>query len=247
VAAAQSSAGLWDTLRHYYGSDTSEAHRFRFSLLAFDLITVAFIVVTSFLARTPVIEWCDVIFGVAILVDFIVRMGLTKSPWRELRHPATWADLAAIASFLAPVIGEGLGFLRILRTVRLLHTYQILRRLRADSFAFRRNEELALATVLILVFLCIMSGVVCETPHNTSPKIANYVDALCFTVTALTTTGFGDITLEGTSGRLISVVIMILGVTLFLNLLQKLLRPSKNRFRCPQCGLLRHDHDAVHC
>jgi voltage-gated potassium channel len=66
-------------------------------------------------------------------------------------------------------------------------------------------------------------------------------------VTALTTTGFGDITLPGTSGRLISVVIMICGVTLFLRLAQVLFLPRKVRFACPDCGLQRHDYDAVHC
>jgi voltage-gated potassium channel len=66
-------------------------------------------------------------------------------------------------------------------------------------------------------------------------------------VTALTTTGFGDITLPGTSGRLISVVIMIFGVTLFLRLAQVLFRPVKVRYPCHACGLQRHDADAVHC
>ena len=66
-------------------------------------------------------------------------------------------------------------------------------------------------------------------------------------MTALTTTGFGDITLPGTSGRLISVAIMIFGVTLFLRLAQVLFRPPKVRHPCPNCGLLMHDADAVHC
>ena len=48
-------------------------------------------------------------------------------------------------------------------------------------------------------------------------------------------------------GRLISVVVMICGVTLFLRLAQVLFRPYKVRFTCPECGLLRHDPDAVHC
>jgi len=93
----------------------------------------------------------------------------------------------------------------------------------------------------------VMTGIVYQTQHATNKEIGNYADALYFTVTALTTTGFGDITLPGTVGRLITVVIMILGVTLFLNLAKALLQPSKVRFRCPQCALLRHDFDAVHC
>ena len=40
---------------------------------------------------------------------------------------------------------------------------------------------------------------------------------------------------------------MIFGVTLFLRLLQALLRPQKVRFRCPACALERHELDAVHC
>jgi voltage-gated potassium channel len=174
-------------------------------------------------------------------------MYMVRSPWRELAHPTTWADIVAIVSFLAPLIGEGAGFLRVLRTVRLLRTYHLLKQLREDFSWFRRHEDVALASVNVVVFLFIMTALVYETQHITNPQIKHYADALYFTVTALTTTGFGDITLQGTSGRLISVVIMLLGVTLFLNLLRALLAPSKVRFTCPACGLMRHDVDAVHC
>jgi voltage-gated potassium channel len=80
-----------------------------------------------------------------------------------------------------------------------------------------------------------------------NPQIRNYADALYFTVTTLTTTGFGDITLTGTVGRMLSVGVMIVGVTLFLRLLQVLFRPTKIRYTCPKCGLKLHDPDAVHC
>jgi voltage-gated potassium channel len=46
---------------------------------------------------------------------------------------------------------------------------------------------------------------------------------------------------------MITVVIMIFGVTLFFNLACALLSPNKVRFVCPTCGLQRHDSDAVHC
>ena len=42
-------------------------------------------------------------------------------------------------------------------------------------------------------------------------------------------------------------VIMIFGVSLFLRLVQVMLRPQKVEHKCPDCGLKRHDHDAVHC
>ncbi len=236
-----------DRLRGLYEGDTAEAHRFRYTLLVFDIATVLFIVVTSFLPRSHAFEWIDVVIGLVVLADFIARLAVSRTPWRDLVHPTTLADIAAIISFLAPVVGEGIGFLRILRTVRLLRTYQLLVRLRKDSSFFRQNEELIIASVNLAVFIFIMTGFVYETQHRANDKINNYVDALYFTMAALTTTGFGDITLTGTVGHLISVVIMIFGVTLFLRLVQVLLRPNKVRHSCPVCGLQRHDRDAVHC
>jgi voltage-gated potassium channel len=243
----QNEKSIVDTLRYLYESEARPAQRFRYGLLAFDIVTVLFIVATSFVPNNPVVERLDIAFGVVILAEFMARLATSRNRLRELIHPASLADMAAIVSFLAPVAGEAAGFLRILRTVRLLHTYQLLARLRQDSRWFRRNEEVILATVNLAVFLFIMSGVVYASQHGRNPGINNYVDALYFTVTTLTTTGFGDITLQGTFGRFISIIIMILGVTLFLMLIRVLLQPHKVRFRCPTCALMRHDADAVHC
>jgi voltage-gated potassium channel len=236
-----------DLLRVLYFGKSRTASRFRYGLLIFDAATIAFVIATSFAARAGWIEWLDLIFGVVILLDFSARLYASATPAKEFTHIATWADMVAIVSFLAPVVGEGFGFLRILRTLRLLHTYQLVARLRADSSFFRRNEEVIVAILNVAVFLFVMTGVVYETQHRHNPAISNYIDALYFTVTTLTTTGFGDVTLQGVTGRLIAIVIMISGVTLFLRLLQTLVRPYKVRYRCPACGLSRHDADAVHC
>jgi voltage-gated potassium channel len=235
-------------LRELYEGDTERAHRFRYGLLAFDLATIVFIVATSFTPDWPGVKVLDIVIGMVVLADFSARLYSNRHPWRELAHPATWADAVALVSFLvAPLVGEGAGFLRILRTLRLLRNYRILTRLREDSLVFRQNEEVILAITNLFVFIFVMTGIVYATQHRSNPNIDNFVDALYFTVTSLTTTGYGDIVLKDTVGRLISVVIMIFGVTLFLRLAQVLFRPNKVRFPCPTCGLQRHDPDAVHC
>jgi voltage-gated potassium channel len=234
-------------LRQLYEGGSPAAHRFRYALLAFDLVTVLFIVVTSFLPRNPLVEVLDVLFGIVMLADFGARFFISNHRLRDLLNPLTWVDIAAIASFLAPLAGDAVGFLRILRTLRLLRNYQLLACLRKDFPFFRTNEEIILAVVNLAVFLFVMTGIVYQTQHATNPGIRNYADALYFTVTALTTTGFGDITLPGTGGRLLTVAIMIFGVTLFLGLLRAVLRPHKVRFACPTCGMMRHEPDAVHC
>jgi voltage-gated potassium channel len=234
-------------VRDLYEGDSAEAHRFRYGLLAFDLGVTLFIVVTSFLPRAPVLEAIDVAIGLVILADLVARFAISRQRWKHLLHPLTWVDIITVISFLAPVTGEAAAFLRILRTWRLLHSPRLLTRLRADSPFFCRYEEIIVAVTNLAVFIFIMTGIVYATQHWSNPHIKNYADALYFTVTALTTTGFGDITLPGTTGRMISVIIMIFGVTLFLRLAQVLFRPNKVRFPCPACGLQRHEPDAVHC
>jgi voltage-gated potassium channel len=247
AAAAMSLASLQSSIRRLYEGATPQGVRFRYALLAFDIVTVVFIIATSFLPSNPTTELLDVLFGVVILVDFSARLLVSRHRLSEFTKLSTWTDVVAIVSFLAPLAGEPGGFLRILRTLRLLRDYEMLARLREDITFFRRNEEVIFAITNLAVFIFVMTAIVYETQKFRNPQIANYADALYFTVTALTTTGFGDITLPGTTGRMISVVIMIFGVTLFFNLARALLSPNKVRFACPTCGLQRHDSDAVHC
>ena len=238
---------MLDRIRSLYEDETPAAQRFRYGLLIFDIVTIGFVIVTSFFERSGMVETIDLVFGVLILADFIVRMLLEPKKGRFLLRLSTWADVAAIISFVAPIAGEGFGFLRILRTLRLLHTYQLLSRLRQDFRFFRMHEDIVLASVNLGVFLFVMTGLIYALQVGINPEINNYADALYFTVTTLTTTGFGDITLTGTPGRMISVAVMIFGVTLFLRLLQVLFRPSKVTHECKTCGLFLNDADAVHC
>lgn len=234
-------------LRHYYESNAPEAQTFRYGLLAFDLVTIGFLVITSFFPHTALVEAIDVVIGIIIALEFAIRLWLAPSKLRHMVRPVVIADFIAVLSFLAPIAGEGLGFLRVMRMLRLLHTYQMMEQLREDFRFVREHDEIIVAAVNLIVFLFIMTGLIYATQWQHNPDITNYADALYFTVTTLTTTGFGDITLHGTWGRLISVTVMIFGVTLFLRLAQVMFRPPKVRHACPRCGLILHDPDAVHC
>jgi hypothetical protein len=84
-------------LRDLYEGQSVRAHRFRYGLLAFDLVTVAFIVVTSFLPRGPVVETLDVGFGLFILADFVARLTLCRHRMREFpssRSLPRWSERA---------------------------------------------------------------------------------------------------------------------------------------------------------
>lgn len=236
-----------DTLKQLYGGESRAARAFQYGLLIFDLTTVGFLIASSFFPGEPIIERLDIGIGIAILVELVARVLAAKSPRRELLHPLSLADMAVVVSLLAPLLGEGVAFLRVLRLFRLFRSYQIVKALRSDYPLFQRNERTIVAAINLAIFLFVTTALVYETQRYSNDQIRNYVDALYFTVTTLTTTGFGDITLKGTWGRLLSVVIMIVGVSLFLRLVQVMIRPSKVEHKCPDCGLIRHDIDAVHC
>lgn len=233
-------------LYRLYEGSSEEAHRFRYGLLAFDIVTIFFLIVSSFFHWRGT-EVLDFIIGVVILADLAARFWISRQKARFFLNVYGVIDVVVAASLLAPFVGEGLAFLRVARAFRLLRSYQLLRRLRQDVGWFARHEQTVFAALNLAIFIFVMTALVYETQHFSNDQINNYADALYFTVTALTTTGFGDIVLKGTWGRLISVIIMVFGVSLFLRLVQVLLRPEKVEHKCPHCGLKRHDHDAIHC
>jgi voltage-gated potassium channel len=234
-------------LRALYVGGSPAARTFQYSLAAFDVLILIYIVASSFFPREPWMHSIDLVFGVGAMVELGLRLWAAKSLRSEFLHPQTVIDIVVIISLLAPLIGLNFAFLRALRITRVLTAYRFIRQLRADVAFFRNNPAAVNAGVNLIVFLFLMTALVYETQHLINPKIQNYGDALYFTVTALTTTGFGDITLVGSLGRFLSVVIMILGVTLFLQLASALFKARRVHWRCEDCGLLEHEDDALHC
>jgi voltage-gated potassium channel len=234
-------------VRELYEGSSNRAHRFRYALICFDIGTIVFLIVSSFLPRTPLIGVLDVIIGLIILADFLARFWISRNRASDLMNPANLADIVVIISLLAPLAGEGLAFLRVVRVLRIMRSPLVLLRMRRDSRLFRENEQTVMAALNLGLFIFVATAIVYESQRGLNEHITNYADALYFTVSTLTTTGFGDITLQGHWGRMLSVLIMIFGVSLFLRLIQILIRPHKVEHKCPDCGLRRHDADAVHC
>lgn len=240
-------ARLRDRLRElYYGADRRAAV-FNWLLLAFDVLTLAFFVAVTFLGDAPWLMEAELALGVVLLLEFAARTVAAPHPARHLLLPSSLADLLVVVSLLLPAVVGNFAFLRILRAVRLLRSHHVLGRLRRHSPFVRRHYRAIRDATDLVVFVFVMSAVVYVQQHGDNPEMRTYVDALYFTVTALTTTGFGDIVPVGTVGRLLTVMIMIVGITLFIRLAQSLLRPAKVEYPCPRCGLLLHDPDAVHC
>ncbi len=230
----------------YYGRGRRAA-RFQYAMIAFDLAVIAFFVAVSFVPHHPWLVWVDLGLALLLAADFGARLWIANRRVRFFVRPGSLADLVVIASLLMPALTESYAFLRIVRVLRLIRSYHVLGLLCRRSAFFKANYDIILSAINLVVFVFVMTAVVYVTQARQNPAIENYVDALYFTVTAMTTTGFGDIILAGTEGKLLAVIIMMFGISLFVRLAQTVFRPGKVRHECPTCGLLRHDPDAVHC
>ncbi|MES0810080.1 ion channel [Roseibium sp. SCPC15] len=233
--------------RQLYFGHSTKARAFRYVLLAFDLITIGYFIVSSVLDPNRVHHELDYAIAAVLALDYLARLIASVSTTRYVFNFTSFADVVVIVSLIAPAFLENFGFLRVVRMLRLMRSYHLLKELREASGWFRRNEEILQSALNLVVFIFVVTAIVFVVEDDRNENINTYLDALYFTVTTLTTTGYGDITMTDSVGRFMTVLIMIFGVALFLRLVQTIFRPAKAQVSCPDCGLSRHDTDAVHC
>jgi voltage-gated potassium channel len=232
-------------LRRLYYGRTRAALRFQISVLAVDLAIIAFFVASPVLRDRPSFLWVD--FGIAALLaaDVAARGLASTSLAGWARRPTVWVDIFILVTLLFPLWLANLGFLRILRLWSLSRSGFIWQPLERRGYGEWR--EVLEDIVNLVTFLLVTTGFVYTFFFRSGSGIEGYVDAFYFTVATVTTTGFGDIVLPGIWGKLTSIVIMIVGISLFVKLAQALFKQHKVLFPCPRCALQRHDPDAVHC
>ncbi len=239
---------LHHAIRLLYTGRGQTARWFRYALVSFDTLTIVYFIISITWPQTGLLSAIDTALGILILLDLAARFWISEDRRKECLRLYTIADLLVVASLLlAPIFTDDLAFLRVLRGLRLIHSYHLIRDLRCDSRFFRLHEDAILAAVNLFVFIFVMASLVFVVAFGNAAGTEAYVDALYFTVSTLTTTGFGDITLTTPGGKLLTVFIMVVGVGLFLQLARAIFQPSKVRHTCPECGLNRHDLDAIHC
>lgn len=234
-------------LRYLYHGSSPLAVRFRLAVIVVDFAIIGFFLSAPILREAG---WAfyvlDAIVAVVLLADLTGR-ALAHTDLKDwLKKPSTWIDLFILATLLFPNWLYNFGFLRMLRLWTLLSSDFFWRTV-GRRFDDTRVEEVTRALAALVTFVFVATGFVYATFRGRHEDLHGYLDALYFTVATLTTTGFGDITLPGNWGRVLSIIIMLTGITLFLRLAQTIVRPHKVKFPCPVCGLQKHDPDAVHC
>lgn len=231
-----------------YTGFAPHAVRFRFALIVFDLLTVAYFIAVTPFPLTPEMRLINFVLALVILVDLLARFWIAEDRWRYSLRIYVIADMVVLLSLVAePFLHVDLTFLRILRGLRLGHSEYLLQDLRRNSRFFREHEDPIVAALNLVVFVFVTTAAVFKFFVDQALGVTGYIDALYYTVTTLTTTGYGDLTPTTPVGKLGAVGIMVIGVSLFVNLARALVLPAKVHQPCATCGLTRHEPDAVHC
>ena len=238
-------ARLRSRLRKLYHGRTPAAFRFQVATIAIDLAIIAFFIAAPVLQQSPSFLWLDYAVAALVATDIAARLLASNDMLRQLKQPTSWVDIFILLTLLMPAALANLAFLRILRLWSLSRSGSLWRHF--EMRGLKPWREASQAVINLVTFLFVITGFVYTFFFRNGAGLENYVDALYFTVATVTTTGFGDIVLPGIAGKLTAIVTMIIGISLFVRLAQAIFRPAKVYFPCPQCGLRRHEPDAVHC
>lgn len=133
-------------------------------------------------------------------LDFVVRLVLADQP---LRYAAShWYDVALIA----------LPMLRPLRLLRLLALARVLNRSAAGSLVGRVATYVSGTALMTMVLAAI--AILDAEREAAGANITTLGDALWWSVTTVTTVGYGDYFPVTTQGRFIAAGLMLVGIAL---------------------------------
>lgn len=173
------------------------------SIVVYESFMFALILISIFFAfsEDPSFVLLDWVVWFIFVVDFTVRLFHSKNKWTYIKkHPF---ELIAIIPFDS--IFRAARIARLMRIVRIIG---IGSRYRAPVYRLLKTNglEKVLIVAMILLFLIPIPIVLLE------PSIETFADALWWAVVTTTAVGYGDLSPETPVGRILAVVLMMVGI-----------------------------------
>jgi voltage-gated potassium channel len=184
-------------------------------------------------------------------IEYLLRLWCAEKRLKHLFSLFSIIDLLSILPFLLGAID--IGFLRIFRWFRIL---RLVRFIEGNTiFGYVSSEDSAILTrILFTIFsiIFVYSGLIYQVEHIGNPKFKTFLDAIYFSVSTVTTAGFGDIVPVSQPGRFLTILMILTGVVLIPwqlgDLIKRFVKTSNQvQIACSGCGLAFHDSDAEFC
>src|SRR5437763_4757278 len=204
-----------------FESETTAGRAFDQALVVAIVLSVAVVVADSvpslqdrFGPAFDIAEWC---FTLLFTVEYIARLLCVKRPLRYARSFFGLVDLLSILpTYLAFFLPQTSALINV-RTLRLLRVFRIFKlsaylaeyQLLAEALAASRRKILVFLSVVVMVALIL--GTLLYVVEGPEHGFSDIPTAIYWSITTITTVGFGDITPKTGLGRFIASVMMLIG------------------------------------
>ncbi len=207
------------------------ANGFLMLLIVLNVLAVMLETVEPLATRYAIFFHAFLVFSVSVFtLEYLLRLWTcTQEPFGKYAQPfrgrlrymmsaLAIVDLIAIIPFyLSMFFAVDLRFIRVFR---LLWIIKIMRYLPAMATLVhvlkRERRTLAAALVLMLVMLFLAASLMYCAEHEIQPQaFASIPHALWWGVATLTTVGYGDVVPHSAIGRMLGMIIMLLGIAMF--------------------------------
>ena len=253
---------IYQILMHTLEEDalSEKINIFLLGLIVLNAIAVVLETVKSFSANYLLFfRLFDVISVSIYTIEYLLRLWVcTEQP--KYRHPVTgrlkfaitpfaFMDLLVLCPYFLPMI---LPFdLRFLRVVRLLRIFVLLKMEHYSnslkmlfSVFYEKKEELATTFFVVFLMVIVASSLLYYAENEVQPQAFSSIPAAMWcTITTLTTIGYGDVHPITPIGKMIGVIMSLVGIGLyglptaiistgFMEKLNKRIIEAQ----CPHCG-----------
>lgn len=248
-----------------FESDTPAGRAFDVALLFAILISVGAVMLESIPdmrarhgATLRAIEW---LFTILFSIEYVLRLIAVKRPLQYARSFFGLVDLLTVIPTYVSALVPGIHTLLVIRVVRLLRVFRILK---LGSF-LGQAEVLMMALRAsrqkITVFLCsvlaviVVAGAVMYLIEGPAHGFDSIPRSMYWAIVTMTTVGYGDISPRTPLGQLFASMLMIVGYGIIavptgivsVELANAARHVSVSAQACPSCGKEGHDVDARYC
>ncbi|MGB7441787.1 MAG: ion transporter [Coleofasciculaceae cyanobacterium] len=189
---------------------------------------------------------------IVFFLEYVVRLWCANSKRKFLFNPLSVIDLVVILHFFLGL--TDIRFIRVFRWFRILRLIRFVD-LKISFLQITTEDGRIFARILFTLFTIVFvySGLIYQVEHKVNPEsFQTFLDAVYFSVVTMTTVGFGDVTPLSESGRLLTVLMILTGISLIPwqigDLIKQLIKTAHQVDKmCISCGLSSHDANAKFC
>ncbi|MCP4204508.1 MAG: ion transporter [bacterium] len=247
-----------------FEADTPAGKTFDVALLLAIVLSVAAVLLESvgeiraqYGTELRAIEW---FFTILFTIEYVLRLVSVGRPMRYAVSFFGIVDLLAILPTYLSFVIAGSQSLLVIRALRLLRVFRVLKLahflgeahlLYAALRASSRKIVVFLGAVLTVVLIVGAAMYLIEGPENGFTSIPQ---AVYWAIVTMTTVGYGDLSPQTATGKLLASVVMILGYgiiavpTGIVSVeIASSLRSATHTQSCTECGGEGHAVDARYC